>query len=152
MGWTESPRFFYTALETAKNVADTLITANAQVPVHPLKMYCIPPTNCNPKNWKDHPVDFRKDFISQLEVYMDDFIAMSQCTSSTQPNHISRRLIHAVHYVFPPPSISKYRDIDLISIKNQNEERHFGNSVRLFLVGCLMVLREQLLSRRRNSI
>ena len=48
---------------------------------------------------------------------MDDFIAMSQCTSSTQLNHISRRLLHAIHCVLSPPSISKHRGLDPISIK-----------------------------------
>ena len=61
-------------------------------------------------------VDFQKNFISQLEVYMDDFIAMPQYTSSAQLNHIYRRLLHAIHCVFPPPSISKHRGLDPISI------------------------------------
>ena len=112
MGWTESPPFFCTASETARDVAETLITTNAHVPAHPLERYCVPP-----KNWKDHETDYQTNFVSQLEVYMDDFIAMSQCTSSTQLNHISRRLLHAVHCVFPPPSISKHKGLDPISIK-----------------------------------
>ena len=48
---------------------------------------------------------------------MDDFIAMSQCTSSTQLNHISRRLLHAVQSVFPPPLISKHRSLYPIFVK-----------------------------------
>ena len=47
---------------------------------------------------------------------MGDFIAMSQCTSSTQLNHISRRLLHAIHCVFPPPSISTHSYLDPIFI------------------------------------
>ena len=134
MGWTESPPFFCMASETARDVAETLITTNAHVPVHPLERYCVPP-----KNWKDQETDFQSNFISQLEVYMDDFIAMSQFTSSTQLNHISRRLLHVVHCVFPPPSISKHKGLDPISIKNWNKEKDVGNSGRLSLVGCLMV-------------
>ena len=131
MGWTESPSFFYTASETARNVAETLITINAQVHVHPLEMYCVPP-----KKWKDYPVNFRKNFTSQLEMYMDDFSAMSQCTSSTQLNHISRRLLHAVHFVFPPPSISKHRGLDPVSIKKLKQGEGLWEFCKIIL-GCL---------------
>ena len=94
-------------------------------------MYCVPP-----KKWKDYPVNFRKNFTSQLEMYMDDFSAMSQCTSSTQLNHISRRLLHAVHFVFPPPSISKHRGLDPVSIKKLKQGEGLWEFCKIIL-GCL---------------
>ena len=43
MGWAESFPFFCTATKTARDEADTIITINVPVPVHPLERYCVSP-------------------------------------------------------------------------------------------------------------
>ena len=98
-------------------------------------------------------VDFQKNFISQLEVYMDDFIAMPQYTSSTQLNHIYRRFLHAIHYVFPPPLISKHRGLDSILIKKLEQGEGLWEFHKIIL-GWLFdgIERTITLSRRRNLI
>ena len=36
-----------------------------------------------------------------IEVYIDDFIAAAQATSTEELKHIARALLHAIHDVFP---------------------------------------------------
>ena len=127
-------------METARDVAETLIATNAQVPVHSLEKYYVPP-----KNWEDHPEDFQSNCISQLEVYMDDFIAMSQC--APQLNLITSPVAFYIPCTasFHHPRFQCTGVLIKYPSKNCNKERDFWNSVRLSWVGYLMVLNEQLL-------
>ena len=73
MGWTESPPFFCSVTETARDVAETIINSGIKVKKHPLEHYCVPP-----KDWKANISTTCTYFINQLELYMDDFILMFQ--------------------------------------------------------------------------
>lgn len=48
---------------------------------------------------------------------MDDFILMSQCQSKQDMILISRKVLHAIHTVFPPPNITGHNGDDPISVK-----------------------------------
>jgi len=48
---------------------------------------------------------------------MDDFIAYLQATSSSELLHVSRALLHAIHDIFPPPSLTGSSMEDPISHK-----------------------------------
>ena len=61
MGWTESPPFFYSATETARDVAETLINSGIEVNKHPLEHYCVPP-----KDLKANVSITCNDLITQL--------------------------------------------------------------------------------------
>ena len=52
-----------------------------------------------------------------FEVYMDDFIAYLQASSQAELLHVSRALLHAIHDIFPPPSITGSTMEDPISYK-----------------------------------
>ena len=56
-------------------------------------------------------------FLHLIEVYVDDFIGVIQSTNASQVRHMSRALLHSIHDVFPPPSISKHNGGDPISLK-----------------------------------
>ena len=58
-----------------------------------------------------------ENFISQLEVYVDDFIMMTQVSSSKELLHFSCPLLHTIHMVFPLPIITKHDGKDPISVK-----------------------------------
>ena len=80
MGWTESPPFFYFTTETARDIAEELINNEKLVPVHPLESLCVPS-----HKWKDEHIGKNCDnLINQLEVYVDDFIMMSQCVTKQE--------------------------------------------------------------------
>ena len=70
MGWTESPPFFCTATETARDVAEVLTKEPLRsLPSHPLEDYMLPPNQ-----WPDTTLhDTCTNFLQVLEVYVDDF-------------------------------------------------------------------------------
>ena len=114
MGWTESPQCFCATTETARDIAEELINNNISVQPHPREHLC-----CPPKHWtkiKDHGT-ICINFISQLEVYVDDFIMITQVSSSKELVRFSRSLLHAIHMVFPPLIITKHDGKDPISVK-----------------------------------
>ena len=114
MGWTESPPFSCATTETARDIAEELINNNISVQPHSLEHLC-----CPPKHWtkiKDHGT-ICENFISQLEVYVDDFIMMTQVLSSKELLRFSRSLLHAIHMVFLPSIITKHDRKDPISVK-----------------------------------
>jgi len=49
MGWCESPVFFCTASETARDLAQELATQTQELPTHPLEHLCLPPSRMLPK-------------------------------------------------------------------------------------------------------
>ena len=53
-------------------------------------------------------------FNYMLEVYMDDYIALSVSRSRYQLNHISNSIMTGIHDVFPPV---KYDKEDTVSLK-----------------------------------
>ena len=83
------------------------------MPVHPLESLCVPP-----HKWKDENIGKNCDnLINQLEVYVDDFIMMSQCVTKQELQGISRQVLHAVHCIFPPPQITGHTGEAPISLK-----------------------------------
>ena len=93
-------------------MAETIINSGIKVKKHPLEHYCVPP-----KDWKANMSTTCTDFINQLELYMDDFILMSQCQSKQDMSLISRKVLHAIHTVFPPSNITGHNGDDPTSVK-----------------------------------
>jgi hypothetical protein len=52
-----------------------------------------------------------------MEVYIDDFIQLAQTTDPNQLLHLSRAILHGIHLVFPPPSITGHEGEDPVSLK-----------------------------------
>jgi len=100
MGWCESPPFFCTASETARDVAQELLTQETHLPAHKLEDYCLPPTIGLPK--LDNTM--LTDILRLLEVYMDDFIGLAQAPTHHDLVHFTRAVLHGIHTVFPPPT------------------------------------------------
>ena len=104
---------FCSSTETARDTAEELINNEKTVPVHSLENLCVPP-----HKWKDEHIGKNCDnLINQLEVYIDDFIMMSQCVTKQELQGISRQVLHAVHCIFPPPQITGHTGEDPISLK-----------------------------------
>ena len=111
MGWCESPPFFCAGTETARDVIQQLWDNQEDLPAHEFEKVMLqeivqanlPPSTQNPS------VTF--------EVYVDDFCTAAQTSDFNTLQSISRSLIHGIHSVFPPPSISKHGGGDPISEK-----------------------------------
>ena len=98
MGWCESPPFFCAASETARDVIASLL--GTDLPPHPFESHMLP------KNDIDLPLQDLKHTISLLEVFVDDFIALTDNTSREHLTQLSRAMLHGIHTVFPPPSFT----------------------------------------------
>ena len=114
MGWCRSASYFCAASETARDVSQSLAEQRPGfLPEHPLETFLLPPTHqlANPEStaaW---------DFLHLIEVYIDDFIQLAQCTDPTKLLHISRAILHGIHSIFPPPTITGGNEEDPIAFK-----------------------------------
>ena len=115
MGWCESPPLFCTATETARDVVQTLASSHNNLPLHPLESYLLP---------SNYPLERAEDnnSITLMEVYVDDFIGMTN--NPTKPNleQWSRAMLHGIHSIFPPPSVTQHTGGDPVSLKKLMKE------------------------------
>ena len=113
MGWCESPPFFCAASETARDVIASLI--GTPLPPHPFEERMLP------KNFASLPLKDLTSTVSLLEVFVDDFIG---CTDNISRDHLlnfTRAMLHGVHSIFPPPSITGHNGGDPISEKKLDQ-------------------------------
>ena len=111
MGWCESPPFFCAGSETARDVIDKLIKDDTNLPQHSFENLMLPNQETIPS---DIPPPTSSD-TTLVEVFVDDFIGMTNNTSHTHLTKISRAMIHGVHSVFPPPELSGHNGHDPVS-------------------------------------
>jgi len=52
-----------------------------------------------------------------LEVYMDDFIGLTQAPKIEEIKHFTRAIMHGIHTVFPPPGIADNPEDEPILVK-----------------------------------
>ena len=114
MGWCESPPLFCTATETARDVIEKLTNAPT-LPQHPLESYLIPETPVA----KHDPISTHH---TTLEVYVDDFISMTNDIAQDNLAHLSRAMLHGAHSVFPPPAITNHPGGDPVSLEKLKQE------------------------------
>ena len=115
MGWCESPPFFCSSSETARDVMEHLLRAS-NLPAHPMETVMLK----NDPKMRPHtnvsPIPPHKE-RSILEVFVDDFIGATNNTSCNNLTKMSRSMLHGVHSVFPPPEITHHSGADPISEK-----------------------------------
>jgi hypothetical protein len=111
MGWCESPPFFCSGSETARDVITHLMTKD-ELPPHRIE--------------HDMLTDIMKDAtnegtdngdITLFEVFVDDFVGLTNNGSMEHLQKISRAMIHGIHSIFPPPDVTKHSGEDPISEK-----------------------------------
>lgn len=117
MGWAESPPFFCTATETARDVGQTLIDEGVELPPHPFEHRTI-----QPQEWDEEEIDERApEFLHLLEVFVDDFIQLAQTDDVAALRGLSRKLMTAVHSIFPPTNVTGHSGEDPLSQKKLDE-------------------------------
>jgi len=114
MGWCESPAFFCTASETARDLAQAwLATTQGSLPYHPMESECMPQQIKLP----NITTATTTAFLELLEVYVDDFIGAIQASNLERLLHFTRAILHGIHAIFPPPAITGHAGGDPISEK-----------------------------------
>ena len=112
MGWCESPPFFCTASETGRDVIERLLREEISLPEHLFESRMFDPTI----QYHDVPRN-KDDTVTLIEVYVDDYIAMTNDLSITNLTTISRAMLHGIHSIFPPPAVTKHNGGDPIAEK-----------------------------------
>ena len=104
MGWIESPPYFRTASETARDVA----AQYAELPTNNLAPHQL---LYHTKQHKDYQALPRTRQPSDpplrymMEVYMDDFIDLAIATCQQDLDHLASATMTGIHDVFPPAEI-----------------------------------------------
>ena len=113
MGWCESPPFFCAATETGRDIIDLLFHNYLdKIPPHPMEHWMLqePEHKSQPTNNKD-----------LIEVYVDDFIGVTNQLDMKHLQQISRAVLHGIHCIFPPTSITQHCGGDPISEKKMEK-------------------------------
>ena len=108
MGWCESPPFFCSGSETARDVIQKL-TGNILLPPHTFEHKMLQESTQKEIESKDDK--------TLIEVFVDDFIGASNTQSHQKLVQISRAMLHGIHTVFPPTSVTNHSGEDPISQK-----------------------------------
>ena len=111
MGWCESPPFFCAVTETARDIIMDLLSQATTLPDHPFQPIMLERLDAL------HRFQATSYTVTLLEVFVDDFCAI---TNNLHPQHLtnfSKAILHGIHSVFPPPSVSKHQGEDPISHK-----------------------------------
>ena len=116
MGWAESPPFFCAATETGRDIIEQLYTTMTALPKHNLEHHLLQEILSRPEQVQT------REAASAIEVYVDDFIA---CTNNSEYNnitHLARAMLHGIHSLFPPPSVTGHAGEDPIALKKLLEK------------------------------
>jgi hypothetical protein len=111
MGWCESPPFFCSSSETARDIIQELHVTK-DLPHHNFESIMLQEINNNDINTNDDT-----DILTIFEVFVDDFIGMTNSSSLKHLTHLSRAMLHGIHSIFPPPTITGHDGGDPISEK-----------------------------------
>ena len=134
IGWCDSPVYFCSATETARDVADKLFRENTPVPFHPQEEIIM---NID---WKSLPKEIREDedncLVHCLEVYIDDFIGMIQATDEPTLKRFTQCVLEGITSVFPDPKLTGSKMGPPISPSKLEEEGPW--STRKEILGWLM--------------
>jgi hypothetical protein len=116
MGWIESPPYFCTASETARDVAEQYL----QTPIGSLDDHKFLP-------WMELNDDYlalpltddhgTPMFQMLLEVFMDDYIGLAIPTTRPQLRHYFNAVMYGIHDVFPPCAVYEVDPISLNKLK-----------------------------------
>ena len=112
MGWCESPPLFCTGSETARDVIAALNKNVDALPEHEFEEQM----TTNSAILKSQTTSDTPN-TTLMEVFVDDFIGLTNDSTSSNLQHLSRAMLHGIHSIFPPPSETKHNGGDPISEK-----------------------------------
>jgi hypothetical protein len=109
MGWSESPPFFCAATETARDITDDKMRNNVILPEQPLENIVMAVNWTTVNKLPNQPAATecdQRNFLSLIEVYIDNFIGVIQSTNKAHLLQFSRRILDSINRIFPPPILS----------------------------------------------
>lgn len=112
MGWCESPPLFCSASETGRDVIEELLKQDS-LPEHRFENQMFDETCTD--------IISPEELVNLIEVFVDDYIAISNAPTKRQLLHISRAMLHGIHSIFPPPDVTGHAGEDPIAQKKMLE-------------------------------
>ena len=109
MGWCESPPFFCTGSETARDLIERM--CRKPLPPHEFENIMVPPSDQKEVTRSSLP----QAPITSVEVYVDDFIGITNVGTREHLISVSRAMLHGVHAIFPPPRVTGHQGPDPIA-------------------------------------
>ena len=106
MGWCESPPFFCSGSETARDIIAAILSKT--LPPHKFE-------ECMMEGSIQCPSISPQLILTLIEVYVDDFIGVTNDLRFEALTQLSRAMLHGIHSIFPPPSITGHCGHDPIS-------------------------------------
>ena len=79
------------------------------------------------------------DLVTLLEVYVEDFIALSNDIRHTHIMSLSHAMLHGIHEFFSPPEVTGHNGFDPIALKKCKMVMEYGTITRKYWDGILMV-------------
>jgi hypothetical protein len=120
MGWCESPPFFCAVSETGRDVIQGLLQQKQPLPEHPMEHYvCGQDTPRHTTSTSKSQHQFKPADL--VEVYVDDFIGVTNNMEPQHLQHFGRAMLHGIHSLFPPPAITGHDGGDPISEKKMQK-------------------------------
>ena len=124
MGWCESPPFFCTVSETARDAIQNLLKQEDHLPLHKFESKMIPESLTETK--PHHP-------FTILEVFVDDFIAGTNQPEKSHLQTLSQCMLHGVHSIFPPSEVTNHGGGDSVAQEKLNQEEGQWQEVKEIL-------------------
>ena len=107
MGWCKSPPLFCSGSEMARDLMEKLRTME------------LPPRNFEAITMEQFPLvdtyNTPYEKVTLSEVYVDNFIAMSNDLRHQYLLHTSRAMLHGIHAIFLPPAVTGHNSFDPIA-------------------------------------
>ena len=106
MGWCESPPLFCSVSETSRDIIEVLLQ-QADLPSHKFENQMFD------NSYEDTITP--QEVVNLIEVFVDDYIAVSNAATQQQLLHISRAMLHGIHSIFPTPEVTGHAGEDPIA-------------------------------------
>ena len=122
------PPFFCAVTETARDITEK--NTHTQLPPHPLEARILPPL---PEDLLHQHIplgSLTKDVVTLLEVYVDNFIGMTNHPRRSYRLQLSRAMLHGIHSLFPPQNLPDTVAVTPSRKKNWTKKTASGRSKR----------------------
>ena len=130
MGWCNSPSFFCATSETEWNGIKALLQ-EVSIPDHPFNHFMLDTSKYSTR----HRITAKSSFTNLLEVFVDNFIGMTNNSSRDHFHHFLRKMLIGIHSALTPPEVSGYQGQYPISDKNLNQEEGKWETKNRFWAG-----------------
>ena len=109
MGWCESPPFFCSGSETARDIIERLAT-NPNLPSSRFVETML-------QEFIANDIKPSTGITTFFEVFVDDFVGITNKIDKAHLEQISKAMINGIHSIFPPPEVTTHPGGDPVSEK-----------------------------------